>query len=149
MNNPTDCYSIIQVWAENVPHHGTPCSTSVLIPLQKVSLLEQLVINKPRHPWNYDRLNTTPSSLILHPSIHPITYPFIPRLPTAVCMYWHDDEMRRFVPLAFQDFFELDSWFWARTWGIKEQKKKKIVRWWADISHTGGFILLIHQVNLK
>lgn len=86
----------------------TPCSTSVLIPLRRVSLLEQLVINKPRRPWNYDRLNTTPSSLILHPSIHPITYPFIPRLPTAVCMYW-----RRWWNETFRSTC-ISRFFWVR-----------------------------------
>lgn len=58
-------------------NHGPPCSTSVLIPLWRESLPEQLVINKPRRLWNYDRLNTSPSSLFLHPSIQPTANPFI------------------------------------------------------------------------
>ncbi len=106
----------------------------------KASLLEQLVINKPRHPWNYDILNTSPSSLILHlsinPSIHPSTYPLIPCSPTILCGYlcWWWNETFRSTCITII--------LWVRllilSWNLEEKKSEKL----SEMSYTWGIIKL-------
>ncbi len=106
----------------------------------KASLLEQLVINKPRHPWNYDILNTSPSSLILHlsiyPSIHASTYPLIPCLPTILCRHlcwWWNETFRSTC---------ITRILWVRllilSWNLEEKKSEKL----SEISYMWGFIKL-------